>query len=32
MPLSDSQVLMALFIALFPGILAFKLCFELYKA
>ncbi len=30
--MSDAQVLMALFIALVPGILAFKLCTELYKA
>jgi photosystem I reaction center subunit XII len=32
MPLSDAQVLTALFMALFPGILAYKLCLELYKA
>jgi photosystem I reaction center subunit XII len=30
--MSDAQVFMALFIALVPGILAFKLCTELYKA
>jgi photosystem I reaction center subunit XII len=30
--MTDAQVYMALFIALFPGILAYKLCTELYKA
>jgi photosystem I reaction center subunit XII len=30
--MTDSQVFMALFIALIPGILAYKLCTELYKA
>lgn len=29
--MSDAQVLMALFIALIPGILAFRLSTELYK-
>ncbi|MGI0492126.1 MAG: photosystem I reaction center subunit XII [Alkalinema sp. CACIAM 70d] len=29
--MSESQVLMALFIALIPGILAFRLSTELYK-
>ena len=31
MPISESQVFFALIIALFPGILAFRLCTELYK-
>lgn len=31
MPLSETQVLVALFIALIPGILAFRLATELYK-
>lgn len=31
MPLSDAQVLVALMIALLPGILAFRLSSELYK-
>ncbi|MDE5086328.1 MAG: photosystem I reaction center subunit XII [Trichodesmium sp. St15_bin1_1] len=31
MPLSDPQVLVALVIALVPGILAFRLSTELYK-
>ncbi|MCL2937566.1 MAG: photosystem I reaction center subunit XII [Trichodesmium sp. St17_bin3_1_1] len=31
MPLSDPQVLVALVIALIPGILAFRLSTELYK-
>lgn len=31
MSLSDSQVFIALFIALVPGILAFRLATELYK-
>jgi photosystem I reaction center subunit XII len=30
--MTDSQVFMALFIALIPGIMAFKLCTELYRA
>ncbi len=29
--MTDSQVMMALFIALIPGILAFRLSTELYK-
>ncbi len=29
--MSDTQVLVALFIALIPGILAFRLATELYK-
>jgi len=29
--MTDSQVLMALFVALIPGILAFRLSTELYK-
>jgi photosystem I reaction center subunit XII len=32
MALTESQVLVALFVALFPGILAYKLCTELYRA
>jgi photosystem I reaction center subunit XII len=32
MALTDSQVLIALFAALFPGMLAYKLCVELYRA
>jgi photosystem I subunit 12 len=31
MSLSDSQVFIALFIALVPGVLAFRLATELYK-
>ena len=31
MPLSDTQILVALVIALLPGILAFRLSTELYK-
>jgi photosystem I subunit XII len=31
MPLADSQILVALVIALIPGILAFRLSSELYK-
>lgn len=31
MPLSDTQVLVALVVALVPGILAFRLATELYK-
>ncbi|MEL7034923.1 MAG: photosystem I reaction center subunit XII [Cyanobacteria bacterium J06592_8] len=31
MSLSDTQVLVALAIALFPGIMAFRLATELYK-
>ena len=31
MPLSDTQILVALVIALLPGILAFRLATELYK-
>jgi photosystem I subunit 12 len=31
MPLSDTQVFVALVIALIPGILAFRLSTELYK-
>ena len=31
MPLSDAQVLVALVVALIPGILAFRLSTELYK-
>jgi photosystem I subunit 12 len=31
MPLSETQVLVALFIALLPGILAYRLATELYK-
>lgn len=31
MELSTAQVLIALFVALFPGILAFRLATELYK-
>jgi photosystem I subunit 12 len=31
MALSDSQVFWALFVALIPGILAFRLATELYK-
>jgi photosystem I reaction center subunit XII len=30
--MTDANVFMALFIALIPGVLAFKLCTELYKA
>jgi photosystem I reaction center subunit XII len=29
--MTDSQVLMALFVALIPGVLAFRLSTELYK-
>ena len=29
--MTDSQVLLAIFVALFPGILAFRLSTELYK-
>ena len=31
MPLADSQILVALVIALIPGVLAFRLSTELYK-
>lgn len=31
MPLSDTQVLIALVIALVPGVMAFRLATELYK-
>ncbi|MCY7273065.1 photosystem I reaction center subunit XII [Phormidesmis priestleyi ULC007] len=31
MPLSDTQILVALVVALIPGILAFRLSTELYK-
>lgn len=31
MPLSDAQVLIALVVALIPGIFAFRLATELYK-
>lgn len=31
MPLSETQVLIALVVALLPGILAFRLATELYK-
>ncbi|MGB7443167.1 MAG: photosystem I reaction center subunit XII [Coleofasciculaceae cyanobacterium] len=31
MALSDTQVLVALFVALIPGVLAFRLATELYK-
>ncbi|MDR9405157.1 MAG: photosystem I reaction center subunit XII [Halothece sp. Uz-M2-17] len=31
MPLSDTQVLIALVVALVPGVLAFRLATELYK-
>ncbi len=31
MPLSDTQILIALVVALIPGILAFRLSTELYK-
>lgn len=31
MPLSDTQVLIALVVALIPGVLAFRLSTELYK-
>ncbi|MBE9032981.1 photosystem I reaction center subunit XII [filamentous cyanobacterium LEGE 11480] len=30
--MSDAQVFMALFIAMVPGVLAYKLCTDLYKA
>ena len=31
MPLSDTQIIVALLISLFPGFLAFRLATELYK-
>ncbi|KAM3095933.1 photosystem I reaction center subunit XII [Phormidesmis sp. 146-35] len=31
MPLSDTQILVALVVALIPGVLAFRLATELYK-
>ncbi len=31
MPLSETQIFVALLIALFPGFLAFRLSIELYK-
>ncbi|AFZ45791.1 photosystem I reaction center subunit XII [Halothece sp. PCC 7418] len=31
MPLSDTQILIALVVALVPGVLAFRLATELYK-
>lgn len=31
MPISETQVFVALFVALIPGILAFRLATELYK-
>lgn len=31
MPLSDTQVLIALVVALVPGVMAFRLATELYK-
>ncbi len=31
MPISETQIFVALFIALFPGFLAFRLATELYK-
>ena len=32
MPLSDTQIFVALIIALIPGIMAFRLSLELYKS
>jgi photosystem I reaction center subunit XII len=32
MPLTEAQILIGLFTALFPGMLAYKLCVELYRA
>ena len=31
MPISETQIIVALLIALFPGLLAFRLATELYK-